>query len=31
MTITKKGTVIELDIHGMYEDDAKRETSAYCQ
>ena len=20
MTITKKGTVIELDIHGMYED-----------
>ena len=25
MTITKKGTVIELDIHGMYADDAKRE------
>ena len=29
MTITKKGTVIELDIHGMYEDDAKREIERY--
>ena len=25
MIVTKKGTVIELYIHGMYEDDAKRE------
>ena len=29
MTITKKGTVIELDIHGMYADDAKREIERY--
>ena len=29
MTITKKGTRNRTDIHGMYEDDAKREIERY--